>query len=261
MPSHLSFRRKCHRYSAKPPFITLIRSFRRTLALAALILPLTACQGIVGTSTPAQVRIIDASPDAPPLDIYQGPAPLAYNLALGTITSYVPIAPGAYPVLADTAGTRQHLISAPATFLPGSQYTVLLGNYSNSLHELILKDQTQPAVFGQADLRLVHQSTRAGALDLYLVPIGSTILTAHPLLIGFAFNANSGYLHLPTGTYTLIALPTGTTPTVSTPTSYTGSAILYDSGSAHTIVLIDQPLDTTPGIQAIIANDFDSTST
>lgn len=218
---------------------------------------LTGCANVTGSPAVSQVRLIDASPDAPGLDVYQGSGVLAYNLGLGTVTSYVPLTPGNYTIAANTAGTKQTLAQAAGTFLNGSQYTVLIGNYANSLQELILKDQAQMAPNGQVNVRFLDQATRIGALDLYLVPSGATILTVKPVLTGVTFNANTGYLSVPAGTYTLVALTAGTVPTATVVALYTGTAVNYGNGSAKTIVLIDQQLVAAPGVQAIIAADFD----
>ena len=238
------------------------RSARSTLPLLLVgtLLPLFGCQGISGPLPTSQVRIIHASPDAGSLDVSQDSGPLAYNLGLGTISSYVPVATGNYGITADIAGTHQHLVSASSTFLENAQYTVLISNTANALQEVILKDQTQPAPAGQVSLRFTDQSTRAGAVDLYLVPTGSTITQVRPILTNFAFTQNTGYINLAAGAYTLIAVPAGTTPTTASGTSYTGPAITYPAGAARTIVLIDQQTGSTPGLQAVIANDVDPTS-
>ena len=44
---------------------------RRLIALAVLATALTGCQSITGNQPFTQIRVIDASPDAPNLDIYQ----------------------------------------------------------------------------------------------------------------------------------------------------------------------------------------------
>jgi Domain of unknown function (DUF4397) len=230
----------------------------RIAAFAAMLLPLAGCAVVSGSSTAAQIRIIDASPDAPGLDIYAGSNVLAYNLGLGTITSYIPINPGNYGILVDQDATRTQLVSAAATLQTGNQYTALIGNYLNSLQEVILKDQTTAAPSGQIDVRFIDQSVRGGAFDIYLVPSGSTIVQVKPVLTDITFNTNTGYMSVPAGTYTLVAIPTGTTPTATSTTLYTGSSVGYSSGAARTIVFLDQQLITTPGIQAIIAADYDS---
>ncbi len=227
------------------------------LGLAAMSVTLPGCQSITGNPSTSQVRIVDASPDAGGIDVYQGSGVLAYNLGLGTITSYVPITPGNYSIAVDAAGTRQQLAAQGGTFLNGAQYTVLVANYSASLQETILKDQTQSAPTGQIALRVIDESTRAGAVDLYLIPTGSTILTVRPYLTNVSFGQNTGYLNVPAGTYTLVALPAGTTPTATGTTFYTGAAVSYGSGVARTLILIDQQLITVPGVQVITADDYD----
>ena len=226
------------------------------LALSTLLLAVPGCQSITGTAPTSHVRIIDTSPDAPDMDAYQGTAILAYNLGLGTLTSYVPVPPGTYNISADQAGTHSHLTMAGGTFAADAQYTVLIGNSSNALQEWILKDQSTASPLGRVNLRFINQSVQAGGLDLYLVPSGSTVVAQKPLITGVNFNSNTGYLSVPAGTYTLVVLPTGATPTASGSTSYTGAAVAYVPGSASTIVLIDPQLSTTPGVQIITAADY-----
>ena len=239
----------------------LARAGRRVAFLSCL--PafglLTGCQAVVSTTSSSQVRIIDASPDAPGIDIYQGTtAAIAYNLGFGTVTSYVSMTPGTYIINADSAGTKQVLASAKGTFAASSQYTVLVGNSAANLQQLILKDQAQPAPSGQVSLRFIDQATRIAAVDIYLVPAGQKFTAITPLITNFSFPTNTGYLNIPTGTYTLIMVPTGTIPTSATVATYTGAQITYTGGSATTLILIDQQLVTTPGLQVITAPDYSS---
>jgi hypothetical protein len=220
------------------------------------IIALTGCQGIVSSPTSSQVRVIAASPDAPGLDIYQNNAAVAYNLGFGTVTSYIPVDPGTYTTTANAAGSKQVLSTSKATYVTGGSYTVLIGNVAASLQQLTLKDQSQPAPSGQIALRFINQATRLGALDVYLVPAGKKLTDVSALTTNISFNVNTGYLNVPTGTYTIVMLPTGTVPTTDTVATYTGPQVTYASGSATTIILIDQQLLTTPGLQVISVSDF-----
>jgi Domain of unknown function (DUF4397) len=235
---------------------SLVRNAVRSAAFASIAMALSGCQGIVNSPTMSQVRIINASPDAPGLDIYQNSTAIAYNLGFGTITSYVPIDPGTYTTTATVAGTKQALSSSKTTFLTASQYTVLIGNVAASLQQLTLKDQSQPAPSGQIALRFIDQATRIAAVDIYLIPSGSKLTDVTPLYTNLSFGVNTGYLNIPTGAYSLIMVPTGTIPTSTTVATYTGPQVTYTSGSASTIILIDQQLLTTPGLQVITAPDF-----
>jgi hypothetical protein len=226
-------------------------------ALAILgTLSLTGCQAVVSTAPEAQVRIIDASPDAPGLDIYSGSAALAYNLGFGTVTSYVQLTPGTYTFNADSAGTKQVLSTSKATVAASSQYTLLIGNVAADLQQITLNDQSQPAPSGQIALRYIDQATRIGAVDIYLVPAGQKLTSVSPVVSDITFGVNTGYLNIPTGTYSIVMVPAGTVPISTTVALYTGPQVAYTGGSATTIVLIDQQLVSNPGLQVITASDF-----
>jgi hypothetical protein len=235
------------------------RTAARLAGMALLLGALPGCQSITGTSPVSQVRIIDASPDAPGLDIYQAGTALAYNLGFGTVTSYVSIGPGISTIAADTAGTKQLLSSARGTFAASSAYTVLVGNVAADLSETILTDQSGPAPSGDISVRFLDQATRfSTGVDLYLVPKGQTLATVSPILTNVVFGDNSGYINIPTGTYAVILLPTGTVPVATTIPIYTGAQVTYGAGAARTLILLDQQVITDPGFQVITADDYDS---
>ncbi len=246
---------------AKPQ---LVERSTRFAALALLAAGLAGCQGIAGIQPVSEVRVIDVSPDAPALDIYQNspqssPAVL-YNVGFGTVSSYISIPAGANTHAATIAGTQQQLATVRGNFLTGSQYTVLAGNISASLQMTVLKDQSYPAPTGQVALRFLDQATRAVAVDIYLVPPGSALARVAPIDTGLSYSSNTGYINIPSGAYSIVVLPAGATPANAVSPIYTGSRMSYPSGSAHTILLIDQQPATTPGLQVITADDYDPTT-
>jgi hypothetical protein len=236
--------------------IHLVRSAPRVAAAAAMLILLTGCGAIV-SSPVSQVRVVTVSPDAPRLDIYQGSNPLAHNLGFGTVTSYIPLSPGSDTIAANTTGTRQLLSISKPNFASSGQYTVLIGNAAASMQQITLTDQSQPASAGEIALRFIDQATRVGATDIYLVPAGQKLTTITPLVTNLLFGGNTGYLNIPTGTYSLVMLPTGTIPSSAIAAPYTGPQVTYSATSAHTVILIDQQLLSTPGLQVITASDFD----
>jgi hypothetical protein len=238
----------------------LVRRLARLASVGTIII-LSGCQAMVSGPPLSQVRVVTASPDAPPLDIYQGGNALTFNLGSGTITSYIPLAPGTYTINAEIAGSKQVLSAAKSTFAPFTQYTVLIGNSAANLQQLTLTDQSHPAPSGQVSLRFIDQATRINAVDVYLVPAGQKLTAVTPVVTSVAFGANTGYLNVPTGTYTIVMLPAGTVPVSTTVDIYTGAQVNYPPGAARTIILIDQQLVPTPGLQVITADDFDSPTT
>src|ERR1700736_3434090 len=116
----------------------------RLAVLGLLVAALAGCQSIAGIQPVSQVRVIDASPDAPTLDIHQNSNAL-YNIGFGTISSYMPVTAGVTIHAAYTAGTQQLLAQARGTITPGNQYTLLAGNVAASLQLTVLKDQSYAA--------------------------------------------------------------------------------------------------------------------
>jgi hypothetical protein len=242
----------------------IARRISRLAALAAFATALTGCQIIAGTSQYTQVRFINTSPDAPALDIYQQSAVALYNVGFGSISSYIPVAPGPYNYAANVTATQQQLAAAHTTFATGNQYTVLVGNISANLQMTVLKDESAPPPSTQVALRLLNQATRVAAVDVYLIPPSGTLATTAPFLTKVAFANSPAYIDVPSGTYSLVVLPTGTpTQAITTntiPVLYSGNQVVYPGASARTIVLIDQPLSSPVALQAITADDYDSPS-
>ena len=226
--------------------------------VASIPLALSGCQSVSGSSVSSQVRIIDASPDAPGLDIYQGTTAFAYNLGFGTVTSYVPIDPRSFTLSADATGTRQVLTSVTGSFATSGQYTVLVSNVAASIQSVILKDQSGAAPSGQIAFRFLDEVTAATSVDVYLVPSGSAITTVLPTLTSQAFGSNSGYVNVPTGAYKIVVYPAGTTPTATSVALYSGNTVTYSSGAARTVLLLNQTVVNTPAVQVVIASDYDS---
>jgi hypothetical protein len=235
------------------------------VALAVLAVgALAGCQGI-DMSSP-NLRVIDASPDAGTLDVYQNNTGLAYNLGLGTVTSYMPMTPGTYTLTAEKGGTRQTLAASTVTLVGGRQYTVVISNIAAGLQQTVLLDQNTPAPAGQMAIRLVQDATRSGAVDVYLVPKSGHLAGSTPLAVNLNFGANSGYLVVPAGTYALDVVPVGTTLASNTVTLLSGAQVEYVSGSVHTVVLLDQeiltkhPAPLTAGVGAVVATDVEGQS-
>ncbi len=232
---------------------------RAALAFAAIgPLSLVGCQSIAGSTIVSQIRIVDASPDAPGLDIYEANVPVSYNLGFGNVTSYIPITPGSYNFTATSTGTKLSLASASATLAGSQQYTLLISNVAASIQATVLKDQSNSAPGGQIALRFLDESVAVGAVDIYLVPTGAAITAVSPILINQNFGANSGYVNVPVGAYKIAIYPTGTTPIATTVAIYSGSTVTYNSGSAATVILLDNKILNAPALQVVTTQDYSS---
>ena len=222
---------------------------------------LTGCQGmtVTGFRESAQVRVIHASPDAPPVDLYLGEDALAYSLAFGTHTTYVPIGEGNYILHADVAGTRQALGTTNSALVAGRQYTAVVGDSLGSLRLMLVPDQSKPAPAGASALRVIDQAVHSGPFDVYLVPSGSSP-GAGSLLGAVAFGTVEGYRNVPAGAYSLMVLPAGA-PGMASASLFTSPQMNLPSGSVRTVILLDRSKAERQGgagmVQAIVNDDGD----
>ncbi len=227
--------------------------------LTALYWALPGCQSISPTTTYADIRFIDASLDAGGIDIYQGNTAVVYNMGFTTVSSYVAISPGTYRFTADTANTKQVLVSASAGIATGKQYTLLISNVAASLQETIFQDQSSPAPSGQIAIRVINEATSTSGtpFDVYMVPSGTLLINVKPILSNVAFNTIGSYIDIPTGSYSVVIVPAGTVLTSTTVATYTSAVKAYTAGSAHSFIILDQQLVTTPGAQVITTDDYE----
>jgi len=229
----------------------------RVMTLVLLLVLLTGCQSLSSTVSFARVRVIDISPDAPPIDIYQGNDAMAYNLSFGSVTSYVSMAPGSYTFTVDFAGSRQVLSSIKATFSANTQYTVLVSNPAASLRPSVLTDQGQQSLSRPPSIRLIHQAEHTGAVDVYVVPAGQRLASVNLVVTNLVPGAATEYLAVPAGPSAVVMLPAGAIPSVARTAIHTGIQMNYVTGSARTLILLDRQQPASPDLQVITTIDAD----
>jgi hypothetical protein len=242
-----------------------VQNTTRGVALVFGVLALAGCQGISGVHPVAQVRVINVSPDSPALDLRQNSQQGTetedlYNLSFGTVSSYMPVVPGLYSHSVYAAGTQQQLGSVRGNFSNGGQYTVLTGNIAASLQMTLMRDRSTPAPAGQVALRFLHQATRSGPFDIYLERAGGPVTALMPIARAVSFGHSTGYINVPAGTYSVVALPAGTMLS-ATPGPAT-SQVAYPAGAVRTLLLVDQTGEQSSGrpVQIITAVDYDPPS-
>ena len=162
----------------------LVRRLARLASVGAIIDPLRAARP---SSAPprSQVRIINASPDAPaPRHL---PGHQRSRLQSRLRHHHLLHSPRSRHLHHQRRTPPEPSRSSPPprpTFAPSTQYTVLIGNSAASLQQLTLTDQSQPAPSGQIALRFIDQATRISAVDIYLVPAGQKLTAVTPLVTG-----------------------------------------------------------------------------
>jgi hypothetical protein len=156
-------------------------------------------------------------------------------------------------VTASTGGAT--LVNTSGTLLAGHQHSVFLtdnGAAPNSYEVTILEDQQVPAASGHSAFRFLNQAPKTGAVDVYMVPSGTTLADTIQLVTALPVGSTAGYISFTSQTVTMIITPTG----VLTP-KYTSQTIALTGGEVRTVLIVDTQLTSNPPVTVFMANDID----
>lgn len=160
----------------------------------------------------AKLRVVHASANAPAVDVLanNGATPAVSNLAFPAATNYLSLPAATYNFkVVPTGATTPVVINADVPLANGTEYTLLaLGALAN-IEPLLLTDNNR-RVATEAKVRLVHASTLAANVDIYVVAAGASIANTSPAFANVPFKAQTGYVSLAEGNYDVIITPTGT---------------------------------------------------
>ena len=208
---------------------------------------------ILDASTPASVRVVHASADAPAVDVIANDnfaAPLIANLAFANFAGYVDLPADSYNVKVVPNGlTAPVVIDADLDLMAGMAYNVIALNELAMIEPLVLTADNR-RVGTEAKLRIVHGSVTAAGVDIYLVAPGAGIDGATPVLSDVPFKADTNFLSVAEGSYDVIVTPTGTTDVAIGPVT-----INLTAGGIYTAIAVDAAGGGTP-LGLILLDDF-----
>lgn len=203
----------------------------------------TASAVIKDQNTPASIRVVHDSPDAPPVDIVVNgdfDAPLVEDLAFPNATDFVEVPADTYNIRVAVANTQTTVIDEDLTFEKDERYSVYAVNFVTDIEPLVLSETTR-RIATEAKVRLVHGSPTAPAVDIYVTAPGVSIDSAEPAFTGVNFKDETGFVPLTPGSYQVRVTPEGT-KTVAIDTG----AIELAGGGIYTAIARDNAGGGTP---------------
>jgi len=208
---------------------------------------------ILDTSTPATLRVIHDSPNAPAISVITNgnvAAPLVPSLAFEAFTPYVSLPAGPLKVeITPASNTSDALVNQQVGLPAGSvQSLYVVGNLAG-LQTLVTTDYDRRYAT-QAKLRIIHGSASAGPVDVYLTADGTSIATSTPIDAHLQFQSDTGFVSYAAGTYELTITPAGSKTAIIGPTTVT----LANDG-IYTAVARDAPGGGSP-LGLILLDDF-----
>ena len=159
------------------------------------------------------------------------------------------VPPATYNVKVVAANTTTAVINANLSLQPAVRYSVLAVNRLASIEPLVATDDARRlATAGK--LRLIHASPTAANVDIYVTAPGASISPIAPTLANVPFKANTGFLQLASGNYSVTVTPAGSKTPAIGPVN-----ISLQNGGIYTAVARD-PLPGNAALGLILLDDF-----
>ncbi|MCL5255558.1 MAG: DUF4397 domain-containing protein [Gammaproteobacteria bacterium] len=214
--------------------------------IALLVSDAEGASVVYSTTTGADVRVVHAAADVPPVDVYANEVtgdPVIPGLAFGEFTGYLNLPAADYDFLVTVADTTGVAVSQELTLVDGWQGSVFAaGELGNDTLNLQAIEFDNRRVATEARVRLVHASPVAGDVDIYVTPTADFSDSA-PAFESVPFVADelvsTGNVALEAGTYFVTITPAGSTDAALGPLE-----IMVDAGGIYTAVAVGNDADT-----------------
>ncbi|WP_099189121.1 DUF4397 domain-containing protein [Tepidibacter mesophilus] len=156
---------------------------------------------------PSHIRVLHASPDAPPVDIYANNNLIAKNIPYKSFTPYISVPPGNYVISVFASGTKQNPVLVKNIQIPNDTIaTVAATGYVSDLDLLPILEPIEPIPTNKTMIRFIHLSPNTPNVDITL-PNGAILFE------DVEYEEVTEYIPVPPGNYTVEAKVAGTDQT------------------------------------------------
>jgi hypothetical protein len=202
--------------------------------LVLCVCVLGGCSGSSSSGGTGNLRFVQASPNAPRVNLLVDGHSVATGLGYINATGYISVRSGSRHVQVEPVSGGSPILDTSVNVVSSGNQTLILTGSAASAHSLLLADGGTTATAGDGNVRVVNASSNAGTADVYMVPAGTSIAGIPATVANLAFNTDTGYQLVPVGAYEVIMTAPGTKNAVLD----TGSINLAASAN-QTVVALD----------------------
>lgn len=154
------------------------------------------------------IRLLNASPNMPAVDVYANDNLVARNLSYKEFTEYFPVPASSYHINAYPAGQKSNPVLAANVSVPaGSILTIAGVGSAPNLGVLPVSDRLMPIPPDKTYVKFVQLSPNTQAVDITL-PDGTKLFS------DVEFKEVTNYIAIEPGQYTFQARPSGTSSVI-----------------------------------------------
>jgi Domain of unknown function (DUF4397) len=210
------------------------------MRLCLLVLGLCLLSGCGGSSSSGtgNLRFVQASPDAPQLNLLVDGNSVVTTLSYSNATGYFSVAAGSRHVQLVPVNGGSPILDTAVSVTSSGYETLIMTGPAASIHSMLLTDSGTTSTTGDQSVRVVEAAAAIAAADVYIVPAGTSIAGVSPAAASLVFDGNTGYQLVPTGAYQVLLTIPGTKNTfLDTGTLSMGAT----AGQNQTVVVLDGP--------------------
>lgn len=202
------------------------------VASAALLI--AACGG-AGSGSKASIRVVNASADYAPVDLYLNDKLKLSSVGYEAGTSYLKVDADSYDTEFRRTGASSALDTFNAKLASDGRLTWLLLGSTGNFQVMTLDETHADADKGKSLVRLVNAAADAGAVDVYLTDETTALTDVSPTYSDVAIDtqAGEGLVKLDAGTYRLRVTAAGSTSDVR----LDRSGVVLASKGVYTLVV------------------------
>ena len=218
-------------------FRTVFRPLRST-SLSVLFI-VVCLAGIFGCDSnngveQSKLRVINLSPDAGPVDLFDDGGPLFENVTYATASPYARLDSERHEIELTQSGSFTTFLDENKSFSADDEYTIFLFDFAGDAEAKFNVDNNNRPSSGRTKLRFVHGAPSLRDVDVYITLPGERVEDTTPTFTDERFREISDYVESTGGDYRIRVTNSETFEVIA------DSGVFHtEGGQIFTVTLVD----------------------